>query len=252
MNHLALALLTLLCALRPHPSDREEPPAERRPRLELAAEAIALASNGDRGLAAAIVVVAEDANAFARYVGEGRCRDGAPGSRCSGGSARGYFDLTRSACPELWEGPPERWEPVPDGAPPGWLEVGDIPERIAAGRWGVHQGARCAARALVVGFHRCGRSWPMAFKLYATGSCAAWPGQNRRTAKWTWMAARLRTSPPAKAIRDAIEDVCERYGCSTEVEVAAVDGLYSEPPGGFGGLTADQAAESLIEGARRP
>jgi hypothetical protein len=229
VTRLALALASLLVALPPHPSDRAEPASERRARLEHAAQAIAEVSAGNRGLAAALVVVAEDANAFARYVGEGRCKDGQPGARCSGGHARGYFDLTQEACPELFERPEA------------------ATENLAIG-------SRCAARALLAGFRRCGRArdWTAAFKLYAVGSCQQWPGQARRAGKWRWMSARLRTSPSAKAIRDSIEQLCERDGCSTEVEAGAITDLYSEPPGGFGGLTADQAAESLIEGQRRP
>lgn len=140
----------------------------------------------------------------------------------------------------------------------------------AAGLWQIERGSRrpgpysglsdgetlAAAESaawLLEHSHRCGHTDAAILTAYAGAPCGSdWPTLSARVKLLRWVRGRLGRSPSTKAIRDALEQACERDGCSAELYAAAVDDLYNEPPGGFGGLTAMQAAESLLEGQRRP
>lgn len=51
---------------------------------------------------ALLVAVAFHESGFARYVIEGRCKDGPVGARCDNGKARGIFQLHAATCPAAY------------------------------------------------------------------------------------------------------------------------------------------------------
>lgn len=157
----------------------------------------------------------------------------------------------------------------------GWYESrfcrsvnADTVRGHAAGLWQIERGSRrpgtyaglsdaetmaAAASAAWLLEHsgQCGSGDAAVLTAYAGAPCGTvWPTLPGRVRMVGWVRRRLSRVPSPKAIRDALDQVCARDGCSTDVYAAAVADLYNEAPGSFGGLTATQAAESLVAGQR--
>lgn len=97
-------LATLLKLHLWSPDVTQENPAERAERLQVASVAIAAAASS-RDETAFLLAEGEAETRFAKYVGEDRCQDGPAGVRCDHGTARGYWQAHRAACPALFELP---------------------------------------------------------------------------------------------------------------------------------------------------
>lgn len=98
-----VGILSFLLGLPIWPADAWEPPGDRRARLEVAAQAIVDASQGDRQVAAATAVQGARESLFG--VGWGQCQcDTARGER-DRGKAHGYWQQHR-----LPSEPVEAWE----------------------------------------------------------------------------------------------------------------------------------------------
>jgi len=133
------AILLVLLSLPPFYSDKNEPAKGRTARLEKAARAIAQAAENSElptiPLAAALIQQGYSETKFARYVGEGRCKDGPKGSQCDldqNGQprARTYWQTWKVFCPKAWK-----------------LSPGSQDELNAA--------AECVARTMERGFRIC-------------------------------------------------------------------------------------------------
>lgn len=138
----------------------------------------------------------------------------------------------------------------------------------AAGLWQIEHGSRrpgpyaglsdaeTAAAALTAAWllehaYVCGPTDADVLTAYAGAPCgSSWPTLVERVRLVQWVRHRLTRVPSPAAIRDALDAVCERDGCTPELYAAAVDDFANEAPGSFAGLTPMQAAESLVEGQR--
>lgn len=166
---IALApVLAAMLSLAPYTADRAATPDEREALLTpLAYEISMVARTPSEG--ALLVAVAFHESGFARYVLEGRCKDGPPGQRCDGGKARGVFQLHAATCPAAYA--------LPEGSR-GSLRA-EATCALSLLRWG---GQQCREHALtpVLG----------GLSMYAGRGCR-WAGAERRAktaagllAKW--------------------------------------------------------------------
>lgn len=150
----------VLAALRALPSYPDQgDAAAREALLRPVAEAITEATGGDLARASALVAVGDAESAFARYVIEGRCKDGPVGARCDW-SYRERRNLSR--------GP---WQVR------SWCRSWDHPE---GSREALFAEARCADRLIRQAWSRCKTLTGM-YAGYATGlrSCS-WGHADRR------------------------------------------------------------------------
>jgi hypothetical protein len=84
---------------------------------------------------------------------------------------------------------------------------------------------------------------------YATGNRCTPIGIARTRARfWSSLLAQLR--PTTEQVRAALDRLRDRGLCSPSEQLGAIEDLYAEPPGGWGGMTADEAAEALVRGRR--
>lgn len=178
LAHLFVPVWALLCALTPSRLDLDESCADRATRLAPAAYWCTVYAQSRDELAACITLGIHESR-WARYVGEGRCRDGPQGERCDPDRhgrprARGWWQLHRSACPALWRTPLGSSEAIQAGA------------RCAVAVW---RGAlwRCRGR------HPAG---PLA-GAYAgyRGLDCEWPGGVRRARTHGWVLVGLGRLP---------------------------------------------------------
>ena len=158
-------ILFVLLTLAPWHGDRDEHHDARALRLAPVANAIVQASRGDRDVAAALIAHGAGETRYARYVIEGRCQDGPRGAQCDPdrhgrARARGAWQVWRVACPEAYA--------HPDGSHVS----------IAAE-------ARCAARLLRGGRHRCG-TWEGAFASMGGGARCSSPRAPERVRLQAW------------------------------------------------------------------
>lgn len=187
-NALAAPTLTeriasLLLSQRRHETDNDEPDSDREARLRGVAAAVSAASlratcqgawklpecrpvwRGNRiELVSAVLAVGTLESHWARYVTHPKlCSTGPRSSRCDAGRARTYWQLWRSAAPEVWESDPGS----------------DDELRLAA--WD-------ATKLLAGGYAFCrtqtsGDAWSAAFTFYAGRGCREWAGSAKRVAE---------------------------------------------------------------------
>jgi hypothetical protein len=169
-------ILAAMLALPQYVADRSDTPEARAALYRPTAQAIAEVSNGNRVKAAALIALAYEESRFARYVLEGRCKDGPKGSRCD------WNYLTRSPRArgpwQLWSWCTDAWR-HPDGS----IES-------------LRSGARCASRLLAGAKQRClGRhpagDWAGAYSGYRNGACT-WAPAAGRARRMAAIEARLR------------------------------------------------------------
>lgn len=146
-------VLAVLLSLPHYTGDRSDTPEERAALLGPVASAIAAAAKNERE-AAVLVTLGFHESAFARYVVEGRCKDGPPGAQCDGGLARGPWQV-HSWCRPLWT------------AQDGSSEA-------------LHAGALCAVRLTRTAYVKCGRTWEGLFSGYRRLDRCKWSGAKRR------------------------------------------------------------------------
>lgn len=113
---LASAVHTALWGTPASALDRKETVEARWSRLYDVARAIEAAARSSKfsspvTVAAALLALGQHESTWARYIGEDRCSDGPPGMQCDPDEsgtprARGYWQLHRSACPEIWQHAP--------------------------------------------------------------------------------------------------------------------------------------------------
>lgn len=135
MNALIVAIYAWLLAATPHRTDLDEPKEAREARLATIAFVIATASEGVPERAALLMAQGESESRWARYVGEGRCKEGPPGERCDPDyrgfpRARTYWQTWRVSCPKAWD-----------------EEAGSVLEMTEA--------AKCTVRLMRSGMRRC-------------------------------------------------------------------------------------------------
>lgn len=136
--------------------DRGDTEEERRALLEPTAAAIATVARETKDpthTAAILITLAQSETGLARFILEGRCKDGPPGIRCD-------WDPTTGR-PRA-RGPFQVW---------GWCKKAwSLP---AASEEGIAEGARCALSLLHRARKTCKRSrWPGAFARYRGQKCS--------------------------------------------------------------------------------
>lgn len=99
----AEVIFSVLQGLAPHISDLDEPPQDRAARLHLQAEHTAQATNGDRELEAALIVLADQETHSARWVFNG-CKGDPPkgAGTCDGKTSRSVWQIKKAGCPKGW------------------------------------------------------------------------------------------------------------------------------------------------------
>lgn len=180
---LGWAALAAMTAQAPFFLDREETELERARRLQPVAYAqeqacLAIWPQEPRSCVRGLLLIGERETHWARYVGEGRCKDGPVGMRCDpdrfgNPRARTYWQLWPAACPKLKHTVP-----------------GSEAELML--------GARCAAAQLRTAYARCSSNphgrWAGAFAGYRSIDCH-WPGGARRAALLGTIENQMRISP---------------------------------------------------------
>lgn len=137
----------------------QESEAQRAVRLDLAAHAVRLGSQGDEQLAAALIALGQHESGFAQYVGEGCDPVPKGAANCDGGRARSYWQAWRVACPRAWE--------LPRGS-----REATIAFAVCAGKKLQGQAKRCQ------GQHPAGY-WAGAFSGYRSTPCDWKPAAER-------------------------------------------------------------------------
>ena len=100
-------ILRVMLKQPPSALDKKDTPEQREELYRPVARAIALASQGSLTMAAALVSQSWHETKWARYVLEGRCKDGPPGARCDwnkfrrGPMARGPWQI-HNWCKDAW------------------------------------------------------------------------------------------------------------------------------------------------------
>lgn len=150
----AADVLAALLALTPYPDQGDD--AARVALLTPVAEAIVYATGGSIWRASALASIAMHESALARYVLEGRCKDGPRGARCDEGHARGPWQVHR------------------------WCSAWSHPDGSYESR---KREAVCADRLVRSAWKKC-RTLPGIFAGYATGN---------RACEWHQAAARTGT-----------------------------------------------------------
>lgn len=162
-------IFAILLTLAPWYRDHESP-AEREPRLQVVAHAIADAAGSDREIAILLILQGEAETHYARHVHEGRCGEHplSPPGECDDGRSVGPWQALRG--PWL---PRQQWEA---------MRGTDVRATTLA--------ARYAARALRHGRQACQRRSPLhgAISIAARGGCG-WPGADRRVARYRELEA---------------------------------------------------------------
>jgi hypothetical protein len=153
---LLIGVLAVLNKEPRHTTDRHEPANERGARFMELSEAIGtFAKTPEEAALMATVVIHE--STLARYIAEGRCKDGPKGQRCDGLRSRGYFQNRQISCPKGWAQKPGSREEL--------FEM-----------------AKCSRRDLARGWYKCGT---------AEGAFAAFNGSH--SCKAPWAKSRVRT-----------------------------------------------------------
>ena len=168
-------VLAAMLALPQYVGDRDDNPDKRSELYRPLAQTIAAEARGNRSKEAALVTLAWLESRLARYVLEGRCKEGPRGMRCDAHPrtgvprARGAFQVW-GWCRDAWRHP-----------------EGSIESMRAE--------ARCASRMLSAGLQRCrGRhpagDWAGAFSGYRNGACT-WAPAAARARRMETVLARL-------------------------------------------------------------
>lgn len=180
MGPIGWAALAVMTAQPPFYLDRDEPPEERLVRLEPAARAQEKAClkfwpQDPWACVAGTITIGQRESHWAKYVGEGRCKEGPVGMRCDPDKdgnprAHSFWQLWPSACPGLAK-----------------LTPGSVAQ--------LDRAASCAAAQLATAYHRCHWSqhgrWAGAFAGYRSSDCN-WSGGPRRARVMVQVENRLR------------------------------------------------------------
>lgn len=177
MNHLIIALTTILVSFTRFSLDTESP-EERLARMQSTAQYLVDAADratctgawsqvegcrriwpgNKRDLLAASTALGMHETHYAQAVYEGRCHELPKGMRCDNGNARTYWQQWRVACPEAWS-----------------TEPGSEDE-VKAGAW-------CAMRLLASAYRMCEGetedNWAAAFRKYGGHSCRSRGAEDR-------------------------------------------------------------------------
>lgn len=165
------AILAILLSLTPSKYDSETP-AERHARMSTIAQAIDAAAQGDRQVAALLIVQGKNESHFARHIHAGKCgqHPESPENECDGGRAGSPW--------QLWYGP---WLPRAR-----WLSL------QGTGLEATTRAAQQATRIARGGLYGCGpeSGERAAFARWATSQCR-WSGAGKRVAEFRRVMARL-------------------------------------------------------------
>jgi hypothetical protein len=171
-NILKEAVLNVMFSAQPWYQDATESITEREQLYEPLAYEIAKVVINDKDrlqsyggyitVAGALITLAYEETRFARYVLEGRCKEGPDGSKCDPDRngeprARGAFQLWKRACPNAYEFP-------------------------AGSRESLVLETECAEKLLIGSYSRCHNGWIGAFSGYARGTSCSWKGGAKRQA----------------------------------------------------------------------
>ncbi|HVU03264.1 MAG TPA: hypothetical protein VHE30_16000 [Polyangiaceae bacterium] len=178
------AVLAAALTLATYVGDRTDTPEERAALYRPVAEAIAEASRTNAEAAMLVSLAFHETN-LARFVIEGRCKDGPPGQRCDGGKARGVFQLHRSACPDAWR--------LPDGSAESIRAEASCAIKLL--RWNGKRGkgrAPSFAHAAYAGYGA--RDW-------------SWDGADKRVETARKLEQKIASHRPPKKKPDEVADV---------------------------------------------